>query len=86
MLQAMRDEVVGITATPRGLRPRAASDLTGQCRACALPTTDAAVRHEPSVTDAAGPLREHPQMLASPVRNQRGSTSGEQPWVNFGER
>jgi hypothetical protein len=28
-LDAMRDEVVGITPTPRGLRPPAASDLTG---------------------------------------------------------
>lgn len=53
-LQAVRDEVVGITTTPGGLRPRAASDLTGRRRTRALATADAAVRHKPSATDAAG--------------------------------
>ena len=64
-LDAMRDEVVGITPTPRGLRPRAASDLTGRRRTRALATADAAVRHKPPTADTAGPLREHPEMLAS---------------------
>jgi hypothetical protein len=72
MLQTMRDEVVGITATPGGLRPRATSDLTGCRRTRALATTHAVVRHKPSATDAAGPLREHPQMLPSTAGNQGG--------------
>jgi len=64
-LDAMRDEVVGITPTPGGLRPRAASDLTDRRRTGALAAADAAVRHKPPTADAAGPLREHPEMLAS---------------------
>jgi len=72
VLDAMRDEVVGITPTPRGLRPRAASDLTRRCRTRALATADAAVRHKPPTADAAGPLREHPEMLGSSAVNQGG--------------
>jgi hypothetical protein len=68
-LNAMGDEVVGITPTPRGLRPRAASDLTRRRRARALATADAAVRHKPPTADAAGPLREYPEMLASSAGN-----------------
>jgi len=68
----MRDEVVGITPTPRGLRPRASSDLTGRRRTRALATADAPIRHEPPPADTAGPLREHPEMLASSAGNQCG--------------
>ena len=78
-LDAMRDEVVGITPTPRGLRPRAASDLTGPRRTRALATTDAAVPHKPPTADAAGPLREHPQILASSADNQPGSLLASNP-------
>jgi hypothetical protein len=78
-LQAVRDEVIGITTTPRGLRPCAPSDLTGRCRTCALATADAAVRHKPSATDAAGPLREHPQMLASTAARQVGPLLASNP-------
>jgi hypothetical protein len=74
------------TCRSRGLRPRAPSDLTRRRRTRALATADAAVRHKPSATDAAGPLREHPQMLVSTAGKSEWSTSGEQPWVNFGER
>ena len=85
-LNAMRDEVVGITPTPGGLRPRAASDLTARCRTRTLATADAVVRHKPPTADTAGPLREHPQMLASPAGRQRWSTFAEQTWVNSRER
>lgn len=68
----MRDEVVGITPTPRGLRPRAASDLTGGRRTRTLPTADPAVRDKPPTAQAAGPLREHPEMLASSAGTQGG--------------
>jgi hypothetical protein len=71
-LNAMRDEVVGITPTPRGLRPRAASDLTGGRRTRTLPTADPAVRDKPPTAQAAGPLREHPEMLASSAGTQGG--------------
>jgi hypothetical protein len=64
-LDAMRDEVVGITPTPGSLRPYAPSDLTGRGRTGTLATADAPVRHKPATADAAGTLREHPQMLAS---------------------
>jgi hypothetical protein len=46
-LHAMRDEVVGITTTPRGLRARALCGLTRRRRTRTLPVTDAAVRHKP---------------------------------------
>lgn len=72
VLDAMRHEVVGITPTPRGLRSRAASDLTRRCRTRALATADAAVRHKPPTADAAGPLREHPEMLGSSAGHQGG--------------
>ncbi len=72
LLQAMRGEIVGITTTPRGLRLRAARDLTRRGRTRTLATANAVVRHKPSATDAAGPLREHPQMLASTTENQSG--------------
>jgi hypothetical protein len=78
-LQAMRDEVVGITTTPRGLRPRAARQLTRRRRTGALATTNAAVGHKPAATDAAGPLREHPQMLASTAGNQSGPLLASDP-------
>ena len=78
-LNAMRDEVVGITPTPRGLRPRAASDLTGRRRTRALAPADAAVRHKPPTADAAGPLREHPEMLASSAGNQSGPLLASNP-------
>ena len=71
-LDAMGDEVVGITPTPRGLRPRAASDLTGQRRTRTLATADTTVRHKPATADTAGTLREHPQMLASSAGTQGG--------------
>ena len=71
-LDAMGDEVVGITPTPRSLCPRTASDLTRRRRTRALATADAAVRHKPPTADAAGPLREHPEMLGSSAGNQRG--------------
>ena len=71
-LDAMRGEVVGITPTPRGLRPRPASDLTGRHRTRALATANAAVRHKPPTADAARPLREHPDMLGSSAENQSG--------------
>jgi hypothetical protein len=72
MLQAMGDEVVGITTTPGGLRLRAARDLTRRGGTRTLATANAVVRHKPSAADATGPLREHPQMLASTATNQRG--------------
>jgi hypothetical protein len=71
-LDAMRDEVVGVTPPPRGLRPRAASDLTGRRRTRSLAMANTAVRHKPAPADAAGTLREHPQMLASSVGTQGG--------------
>jgi hypothetical protein len=69
VLDAMGNEVIGITPAPRSLRPRATSDLTGRRRTRALATTDAAVRHKPPTANAAGPLREHPEMLASSAEN-----------------
>lgn len=79
MLQAMGDEVVGITTTPGGLRLRAARDLTRRCRTGTLATANAVVRHKPSATDAAGPLREHPRMLASTAENQSGPVLASNP-------
>jgi len=78
-LDAMGDEVVGITPTPRGLRPRPASDLTGQRRTRTLATADAPVRHKPATADAAGTLREHPQMLASSAGTQGGPLLASNP-------
>src|SRR5262245_25212857 len=78
-LDAMRDEVVGITSTPRVLRPHATSDLTGRRRTRALPTANTAVRHKPATADAAGTLREHPQMLASSVGTQGGPLLASDP-------
>lgn len=72
VLNTVGDEVVGITTTPRGLRPRPASDLTGRHRTRALATANAAIRHKPPTADAAGPLREHPEMLGSSAGNQGG--------------
>jgi len=85
-LHAMRDEVVGITTTPRGLRARAPCGLTRRRRTRPLPATDAAVGHKPASADATGTLREHPQMLALSAGTQGRSTSGEQTWVKSRER
>ena len=85
-LEAMGGEVIGITPTPGRLRLGAPRDLTGRRRARTLATTDAPVGHEPMTADTAGPLREHPQMLASPAGRQRRSTFAEQTWVNSRER
>ena len=71
-LDAMRNEVVGITPTPGRLRPYAPRDLTRRGQTGALATADAPVRHKPATADAAGTLREHPQMLASSVGTQGG--------------
>ena len=71
-LDAMRDEVVRIASTPRGLCRRPPRDLTRRCRTRTLATADAAIRHKPPTADAAGPLREHPEMLGSSAENQRG--------------
>ena len=79
MLQAMGDEVVGITTTPGGLCLRAARDLTRRGRTGTLATANAVVRHKPSATDAAGPLREHPRMLASTAGNQSGPLLASNP-------
>ena len=78
-LDAMRDEVIRITPTPRGLRPRAASDLTRRRRTRALATANAAVRHKPPTADGAGPLREHPEMLGSSAGNQCGPLLASNP-------
>jgi hypothetical protein len=72
LLHAASDEVVGITTTPRGLRAYPPSALAGRRRTRTLATADAAVGDEPSTTDAAGPLRAHPQMLAATADNQSG--------------
>jgi hypothetical protein len=71
-LDAMGDEVVGITPTPRGLRPRAPRNLAGRRRTRALATADAAVRHKPPTADATGPFREHLEMLGASAGNQGG--------------
>jgi hypothetical protein len=85
-LEAMGREVIGITPTPGGLRLDTPRHLTGCCRARPLAPTDAPVGHKPPTADTAGPLREHPEMLASPGRRSAWSNSREQTWVNFGER
>ena len=71
-LKAMGGEVIGITPTPGGLGLGAPRDLTGRRPACPLAPTDAPVGHKPMAADATGPLREHPQMLASAAGNQGG--------------
>jgi hypothetical protein len=78
-LDAMRDEVVGITPTPGRLRPYAPRDLTRRGRTGALATADAPVRHKPATADAAGTLREHPQMLASSAGTQGGPLLASNP-------
>ena len=78
-LDAMRDEVVGITPTPRGLCLGAPRDLTRRGRTGMLATSDTPVGREPMAADAAGPLREHPQMLASSVGNQGGPLLASNP-------
>jgi hypothetical protein len=47
-LDAMRDEVVGITPTPGRLRPYAPRRLTRRRRTGALATADTLVRHKPA--------------------------------------
>ena len=71
-LDAMGDEVIRIASTPRGLRPCASRNLTGWRRARTLPTTHAPVWPKPVAADAARPLCEHPEMLASLPENQSG--------------
>ena len=78
-LDAMRDEVVGITPTPGSLRPCAPRNLTRRGRTRALATADAPVRHKPATADAAGTLREHPQMLASSTGTQGGPLLASNP-------
>jgi hypothetical protein len=78
-LDAMRNEVVGITPTPRGLCLSAPRDLTRRGRTGMLATADTPVGREPMAADAAGPLREHPQMLASSVANQSGPLLASNP-------
>jgi hypothetical protein len=78
-LDTMRDEVVGITPTPGRLRPGAPRDLTRRGRTGALATTDPPVRHKPATADAAGTLREHPQMLASSTGTQGGPLLASDP-------
>lgn len=78
-LDAMRDEVVGITPTPGRLRPCTPRDLTRRGRTDALATADAPVRHKPATADAAGTLREHPQMLASSAGTQGGPLLASNP-------
>jgi hypothetical protein len=78
-LQAVRDEVIGITTSPGGLRLDAARHLTRRCGTRPLTTTHTAVGHKPVAADAAGPLREHPQMLASIAGNQRGPLLASNP-------
>ena len=71
-LNAMRDEVIGITSTPGGLGLCAPRSLTRWGRTGTLATAHAPVGHKPMAADAAGSLREHPQMLASATGNQGG--------------
>jgi hypothetical protein len=63
-LDAMRDEVIRIPTTPRSLRPRAPRNLTRRRRTDTLATADTPVRYKPMTANTAGPLREHPEMLA----------------------
>ena len=78
-LDAMRDEVVGITPTPGRLRPYAPRSLTRRGRTGALATADAPVRHKPATADTARTLREHPQMLASSAGTQSGPLLASNP-------
>jgi hypothetical protein len=71
-LDAMADEVVQITTPPGGLRPCAPRELTRRRRTRPLATTHPPVRHKPATADAAGTLRERPQMLASSSDTQEG--------------
>jgi hypothetical protein len=75
----MCDEVVGITPTPGRLRPSAPRHLTRRGRTRPLTTTDAPVRHKPPTADAAGTLREHPQMLALSAGAQGGPLLASNP-------
>jgi hypothetical protein len=82
-LNAMGNEVIGITSTPRSLRRGAPCNLTRWRRTGTLPTAHPSVGHKPVATDAAGPLREHPHMLASAVTNQGGPILASNPGSIF---
>jgi hypothetical protein len=71
-LDAMGDEVIWITPTPRGLSRGPSRDLTRGCRTRPLVSPDAPVRHKPMTADAARPLPEHAQMLASSAAHTGG--------------
>ena len=58
------DWTSGGTSDSTGHFRRPTIDLTGGRRTRALAPADTAVRDKPPTADAAGPLREHPEMLA----------------------
>jgi len=78
-LDAMRDEVVGITTTPGRLCPCAPRDLTRRGRTGTLATANPPAGRKPMAADAARPLREHPQMLASSAGNEGGQFLASNP-------
>jgi hypothetical protein len=78
-LDTMRDEVVGITTTPGRLCLCAPCRLTRGGRTGTLAATDAPVWHKPATADAAGTLREHPQMLPSSAGTQGGPLLASNP-------